>query len=105
MRLVVIRHGIAVEPEDAAKEKLADAERPLTKEGRKRMRDAAGGLSRELERIDVLASSPLVRARQTAAIVAEAYGGKLKIATLGELTPGKPVKAVLQWLQGQAADK
>jgi len=103
MQLVIIRHAIAVEPEEAAKEKLSEAERPLTKEGRKKMRAAATGLTRAIDRIDLLASSPLVRARETAEIVADAYGG-MKVATIDELKPGKPVKLVLQWLQGQPAD-
>ena len=103
MQLLVIRHAIAVEPEEAAKEKLSDAERPLTKDGRRKMKDAVRGLSRVVKRIDLLASSGLVRARQTAEIVAEAFDG-MKIATAEELRPGKPVKAVLTWLQGQKAD-
>ena len=44
-----------------------------------------------------------VRARETAEIVAEAYAG-MKVATVDELKPGKPVKSVLSWLQGQPAD-
>src|SRR5690348_4352380 len=103
MQVVVIRHAIAVEPEEAAKEKMPDAQRPLTKPGRKKMCAAARGLARVVDRIDVLASSPLVRARQTAEIVAGAFDG-MKIATIDELKPGKPLKSVLQWLQGQRAD-
>jgi phosphohistidine phosphatase len=102
MQLLVIRHAIAVEPDEAAKEKVPDAERPLTKEGKKKMRAAARGLACVVERIDVLASSPLVRARETAEIVAEAFEG-MKVAAVDELKPGKPVKGVLQWLQGHAA--
>ena len=103
MRLVIIRHAIAVELDESSKQKLSDAERPLTKPGRKKMCAAARGLAQVIDHIDVLASSPLVRAQQTAEIVAEAFDG-LKIATVDELKPGKPAKAVLQWLQGQPAD-
>ena len=103
MQLVIIRHAIAVEPEEAATEKLPDAERPLTKPGKKKMRAAARGLASVVERIDLLAASPLIRAQETAGIVAEAFNG-MKVATVDELKPGKPVKAVLQWLQGQPAD-
>lgn len=104
MRLLIIRHGIAVELDESAKEKMTDAERPLTKPGLKKMRTAARGLARVVDRIDVLASSPLVRARQTAEIVGEALGG-MKVATADVLKPGKPVKSVLQWLQGQCGSK
>jgi phosphohistidine phosphatase len=105
MQVVIIRHGIAVELDESAKAKMADAERPLTKPGTKKMRAAAKGLARVVDGgIDVLAASPLVRAQQTAAIVAEAFEGETKVATVDELKPGKPAKAVLQWLQGQKAD-
>jgi phosphohistidine phosphatase len=104
MRVVVIRHAIAVEPEEASKRQLPDAQRPLTKPGRKKMRAAARGLARVIDCVDVLASSPFVRALETAEIVADACGGGIEISNVDELKPGKPVKSVLQWLQGQHAD-
>jgi phosphohistidine phosphatase len=103
MQLVIIRHAIAVEPEEVEKGKLSDAERPLTKAGKKKMRAASKGLTRVIDRIDLVAASPLVRAQETAEIVAEAFDG-MKVSTIDELKPGKPVKAILQWLQGQPAD-
>lgn len=71
MRLLIVRHAIAVPhgtpevPEDA---------RPLTPGGARRFREAALGLARICRRPDVLLTSPLVRARQTAEIAAEAWG-------------------------------
>jgi phosphohistidine phosphatase len=71
MRLVIIRHAIAVPhgtpdvPED---------KRPLTPRGEKRFRSAARGLARLCRRPDLLLTSPLVRARQTADLAAEAWG-------------------------------
>lgn len=70
MRLCLVRHGIAVErglPGFAD-----DASRPLTPGGRERMREAAAGL-RLLVPEGVLLTSPLVRARQTAEILQEAF--------------------------------
>ena len=104
MRVVVIRHAIAEDRDDFAKTGRDDAERPLTKEGRRKMRAAAAGLRTLVKRIDVLATSPLVRARQTAEIVREAYGGELETAEVPALEPAKPVNAVLHWLQGQPAE-
>ena len=52
---------------------MPDAERPLTPEGERGFRAAARGLAR-LVRPDVLLTSPLRRARQTAAIAAAAWG-------------------------------
>ncbi len=49
----------------------------MTESGRKKMQRAAAGLLSEVEFIDVLAASPLLRARQTADIVAEVYVGRM----------------------------
>ena len=96
MLLLVIRHGIAAEPRSEDPE--TDARRELTKEGREKMRLGAKGLRRELDAPDVLASSPLVRARQTAEIVADAYGG-IDVVIADELVPGQPAAALASWLK------
>jgi phosphohistidine phosphatase len=69
MRVLVIRHAHAAQQVPG----VPDAERPLTTEGERRFRAAARGLAR-LVRPDVLLTSPLRRARQTAAIAAAAWG-------------------------------
>jgi phosphohistidine phosphatase len=66
------------------------------------MKQVALGLSRLVQEIDLLASSPLVRARQTADILADAYGG-IAIATVPALSPGQPPSALAQWLESEAA--
>ena len=76
MKLVVIRHGAAMDKDEFAQTGKSDDLRPLTPEGETQMRDIAAGLRVEVKKIDVLATSPLVRARQTADIVAAAYGIK-----------------------------
>ena len=70
MTLYVIRHGIA---EDAGPG-TPDEARRLTPVGRTRMRGVARGMRALGVGIDVLLTSPLVRARETAEIVAEVYG-------------------------------
>jgi phosphohistidine phosphatase len=72
MRLLIIRHAIAVERGTAG---VADEERPLTRKGIRRFRAAARGLAALLPRPDMLFTSPLLRARQTARIAARAWGG------------------------------
>ena len=72
MRLLIIRHAIAVDPEAAG---VDDAERPLTEEGAKKWRAAAQGLATILDPPGVLLTSPLLRARQTAEIAGQAWGG------------------------------
>lgn len=75
MRLIIVRHGIAVNRETA---EMEDEERPLTRRGIRRFRSAAAGLARIERRPDHLLSSPLVRARQTADILSRAWG-KVKV--------------------------
>ena len=58
MELFVIRHGIAV----PGSMLLADADRPLTPEGRKRFSQAVAGLQRLGVRCDRLYHSPWLRA-------------------------------------------
>ena len=71
MRLLIIRHAIAVE---RGTPDLPDEERPLTRKGERSFRRAARGLARIEPRPDVLLTSPLPRARQTAEIAAQAWG-------------------------------
>jgi phosphohistidine phosphatase len=71
MRLLIIRHAIAVE---RGTPDIADEDRPLTRKGERRFRQAARGLARIEPRPDVLLTSPLPRARQTAEIAAQAWG-------------------------------
>ena len=71
MHLLLIRHASAVARGTPG---IQEADRPLTAEGARRFRKASKGLARILARPDVLLSSPLPRARQTAEIVAQAFG-------------------------------
>jgi phosphohistidine phosphatase len=71
MRLVIVRHAVAVPRGTPG---IPDGERPLTPEGAARFREAARGLARLVERPDLILTSPWRRARQTARIAAEAWG-------------------------------
>ena len=98
MQLLVIRHAIAEDRERFAASGRDDSERPLTTEGRQKMRRGATGLRRMVARIDVLASSPYVRAMQTARLVASSY--RLgDVETLDALVPDAAFDALLAWLE------
>lgn len=99
MRLLVIRHAIAEDREAFAFTGQPDSERPLTREGRTKMRRAAGGIASLVPNLETLATSPLVRAMQTAAIVADEYGGDLEPVLVGELSPEYPPDDLLPWLR------
>ena len=100
MQLIIIRHAIAEDKERFAKTGRPDTERPLTKHGRTAMAAVAKGLKRQAGSIDVLAASPLVRAAQTASIVAREYGG-MSVGTVPALAPQSAPSAFAAWLRTQ----
>src|SRR5262245_16051070 len=71
MRLVIVRHAIAV---PRGTPEIPDEDRPLTPEGEKKFKKAAEGMARVLERPDEVLTSPWLRALRTAEIAAEAWG-------------------------------
>jgi len=72
MILYIIRHAIAAQAGISGSAE-DDSQRPLTDEGRKKMRKIARGL-RELEvEIDLILTSPYLRAAQTAKILAKTF--------------------------------
>src|SRR5688500_1556676 len=89
MRIYVLRHAIA---EDSAKG--GDAQRALSDEGRKKMKEAAAGFARMKPEIDAIYSSPLIRAVQTAEIVSRAILHPRKIEIMEQLSPGYAPDAV-----------
>ena len=68
--LYLIRHGVAEERGDAWPD---DGKRPLTEEGARACERSMRGLGRAGIGFDVVLTSPLVRARQTADVVAAAF--------------------------------
>jgi phosphohistidine phosphatase len=98
---LIIRHAIAEEREDFARTGRPDGERPLTKDGRRRMEAAARGLTRVLPDLGRVATSPWTRARETAEIVATAYGD-LPLATTALLVPDADPADLLAWVFGEA---
>lgn len=103
MQLLVIRHGIAEDAETFAATGQNDSLRPLTKAGKRKMKEVAAGLREIVDNVDVIAASPLLRAQQTAEIVADAYGD-IAVSTVQALSPGSNPSALVAWLgkQGRA---
>ena len=71
MELYFLRHAIAADRDDPKYKD--DSLRPLTRDGQKRMLDATSGMKALKLNFDVILSSPYLRARQTAQIVAQVY--------------------------------
>ena len=87
MELYLIRHALAQQL--GLKNDFTDEKRTLTSEGRDRMREAARGLRKLGVQLDLLLTSPLVRAIETAEIVADALGiSKKEIMQTDKLAPG-----------------
>ena len=92
MKIYFLRHGVAVEPEDW---KGHDYDRPLTADGRERMASEAKAIRKLDLKLDAILTSPLVRAKETADIVAGALkivskeddrlGGDFDISSLEEI--------------------
>jgi phosphohistidine phosphatase len=112
MYLYLIRHGIAVDLDSIAAtandsdqtEIDRDALRSLTKVGRKKITQVADRL-RELDvTFDLIVTSPLVRAHQTAELLMERQlSAQLEIAQ--ELQPQGNLPAWLSWWQERPTDR
>ena len=97
MQLLVIRHAAAGDKEEWARTGKSDDERPLTADGARDMSKTAKGLRTIVSEVDLIATSPLVRARQTADIVALAMGVE-GIEVTDALIPETPLSTFVTWL-------
>ena len=101
MELFVIRHAIA-EPLGKQNE-FSDEKRALTAEGKNRMREVAKGLVKLGVEVDLILTSPLVRAVETAEIVGTAAGlTKKEIVQSGNLGPGASAEKLFAEIKGLA---
>jgi phosphohistidine phosphatase len=95
-RILIVRHAIAMDRVEAAQMGIDDAERPLTKDGWRKIKDIAEGLRPWVPDLHVVATSPWVRAAQTAQIIAGAFDAKLKETEL--LLPDRDHGELLAWI-------
>lgn len=98
MYLFIIRHAIAEEREEFAKKNTDDSLRPLTSKGRKKHQKMILSLEKEFERLDLIVTSPYLRAKQSAQIVSELTDGT-KIVESAELVPHAPPQSLVKWLK------
>jgi phosphohistidine phosphatase len=92
-RIFLIRHGIAAEKGTYCR----DAERPLIKEGRRQTQKVARKLRKRDLNFDLILTSPLVRARETAQILAKG-GLSSQIVENPDLAPLGNFSNWLIWL-------
>ena len=98
MELYILRHGDAVDRVTGGYAR--DEDRPLTEQGREEARLAGGALAALGVRPDLLLVSPLVRARQTAELAAEALRPRRGPLESAALAPGGRPEEVLAALRG-----
>ena len=99
MLLLVVRHGLAEERDSTRW--ADDRGRPLSAAGRRRTREVALGLARLAPVPRLVLSSPLARARATAAIL-ERDAGWPRAQPLEALAPGHDPESLLRLLRARA---
>jgi phosphohistidine phosphatase SixA len=101
MELYIVRHGIAA---DRGLSPGPDAERVLTPKGITRTTAVASGLRALGVRPQRVASSPLKRCAQTAAILADVLGVGPGHEVEEFLAPGACARSVVEWLHEEPAE-
>ena len=98
MQVILVRHGTAEDFEIGSSR--PDSDRQLTQEGHNQIKQVAEGLHRIIESVDVIASSPYIRAVQTAEILSEEFG-KEGPQAVDALKSGTSPEAMTEWLATQ----
>ncbi|MHB1035959.1 MAG: SixA phosphatase family protein [Pirellulales bacterium] len=102
MMLYLVRHAWAVDQDDPRYPD--DALRPLTEEGQARFRRMVKQLAGRGFAPTVVATSPLLRCRQTAEIIAKRAPGRPEVVEREELAPHSRLQGLLEWT-GELADE
>ena len=97
--LYLVRHAIAAE---RGEDWPDDDKRPLTERGVSRFKEVVAGLASLGVEVDEIFTSPLVRAKQTADLLAAGLKGKANVKILDALSPGHTPAAVLAQLSRAA---
>jgi phosphohistidine phosphatase len=93
IELYLVRHAIAAERGPNYPD---DRERPLTSEGVARFKQVVEGLKGFDVKLELILTSPLVRATHTAELLAAGIGGKPRLESLDALAPGGRMTQVLE---------
>lgn len=101
MKLYVLRHGDAGERDPS--NYTSDAARPLTSKGIKRTRQLANALRQMEITFDTILTSPLIRAHQTAEIVARSLGLEKQLRQVSQLAPNQSLADAVTAIQNAAA--
>jgi phosphohistidine phosphatase len=100
LQVLIVRHAPAEERGEFASTGQSDDLRPLSHQGEEKMHQNIQGLQRIISKIDGIVYSPLIRAQQTAELLASAYP-KARQKALRALAPTGSESAVLAYLQSE----
>jgi len=104
MFLYIIRHAWAADRDDAVWPD--DRRRPLTPEGTKRFAHFVEKLGRRGFAPNIIATSPLVRCRQTAELIAQFLPAQsTTVVNRKELAPDSDWSGILEWSARQPQDQ
>jgi phosphohistidine phosphatase len=93
LELYLIRHAIAAERGPKYPD---DRKRPLTADGIKRFKEAVRGLVAVGVELDVILTSPLTRAEDTAALLSSGLKKRVPVETIDALAPGGKFQALVE---------
>lgn len=97
MQLWLIRHGKAVDPDEAA----TDFDRQLSRSGRKQIAHLGRWLKGRAETPDLILHSPLCRTTETAEILHEEFGKHVKREVSPLMAPGMRCEPLLAHVAGR----
>ncbi|RIL07721.1 MAG: hypothetical protein DCC75_09780, partial [Proteobacteria bacterium] len=98
----LVRHGIAA---PRGSRLFANDDRPLTVKGKRKLHEISRALTKLVPRPDLILSSPLIRARETAEIVGAAWGFKKRVACNQALLPEREAEEIAEILNRHKSKK
>lgn len=103
MLLYIVRHAYAGQHGDPRYPD--DALRPLTRKGRKQFRRMLKELERRGFAPAVVATSPLVRCRQTAEVICDRVSPTPDLVESDSLAPGSQLESLISWSNAQGHEE
>ena len=95
MLVYLLRHAIAA---PRGVQPYPNDDRPLTEEGIEKMSKEAKGIRQVIDDVDIILTSPLLRAAETARIVAQILNVESKFQVCNELAPRSSIHLLLTYL-------
>ena len=104
MKLMLVRHAIALELEELPDPRAGDAARPLSRDGAEKMALQVAGLRRIVDRLDLIWHSPYLRTTQTAALIQQGFSSAC-LESVDALAPGGSGAEILRRLAQLPANR